>query len=102
MIKLKPGVRITGVQPQLTLAIGITYSVFRQNSVTELVITSVSDGQHSRQSLHYVGHAFDIRISELAQDTRVSLVSDMKNCLGEEFDVILEDTHIHVEWQPKR
>lgn len=102
MIFFKEGVRLTGMQPQITLAIFTAYEVFKRNGVADLTITSVCEGQHSRQSLHYVGHAFDIRISEIDLLTRAAIVADLKKCLGDEFDVILEATHIHVEWQPKR
>lgn len=102
MMKLKPGVRLTGAQPQLSFAAFITYIVFLHHDVEDMTITSVCDGQHSRQSLHYVGHAFDVRISETPLHKREAIVLDMKKALGEEFDVILEATHIHVEWQPKR
>lgn len=63
----------------------------------EMVVTSVSEGKHSPGSLHYVGHAFDMRLPA----EPALFVADLKSALGEEFDVVRESDHIHVEWQPK-
>jgi hypothetical protein len=67
----------------------------------ELVITSVTDGKHSPNSLHYVGYAFDMRTRDLSQVDKKNLAVDLREALGQEFDVVVEKTHIHVEFQPK-
>jgi hypothetical protein len=64
----------------------------------DLVITCGTDGKHRTGSLHYIGHAVDIRRSSL-KDAELT-VGKFRNVLGDDFDVILEPTHIHVEFQP--
>lgn len=94
-MKIKEGVRLKGIQPEMSVALQVANSLFVE-SREELVITSVSDGFHMAGSLHYAGHAVDLRrpiVSELAQE--------LARRLGEEFDVVLEEDHIHVEYDPK-
>lgn len=67
----------------------------------ELVVTSVTEGKHSPGSLHYVGLACDLRSNTLTPAQRVAIAQNLKEALGAEFDVVMEATHIHVEFQPK-
>lgn len=94
-------VNIQGIRPELVLAIVITNQVF-QSYGAELIITSILNGRHSRKSLHYTGSAFDIRIKHLAELTINKIYRQLKESLLEDFDIILESNHIHIEYQPKR
>lgn len=65
----------------------------------ELVITCGKDGTHSAGSLHYYGYAIDLRTRYfLKKATKLSVKNALKNALGSKYDVILHDTHIHVEY----
>lgn len=98
MIQLKPGVRITGIRPETVLAIQIAHSVWKElREPTPLTITSVVEGTHSQGSLHYVGAAVDLRKLWTPGFTAM-----LRDALGEEFDVVSEGNHIHVEFQPKK
>lgn len=97
MIRLNPGVRIGGVQPEIALALSIMNSVMEGE---ELIVTCCMEGQHRTASLHYIGHAVDIR-SRTLKDAKAT-VARFKQALGDDFDVVLEATHIHVEFQPKK
>jgi hypothetical protein len=33
---------------------------------------------------------------------RQKLAARIRECVGEDYDVIVEETHFHVEYQPKR
>ena len=67
----------------------------------DAVITSVMDGKHMKGSKHYSGEAIDLRIWVLSESQVPSVVQRLEDILGESFDVVLEDTHIHVEYDPK-
>lgn len=97
---LKPGVRVLGMRPELVLALALAQHVCAQHGA-EFVITSVMEGAHTRASIHYAGGAADLRrpIELIAATT---LVTALRSILGEDYDVILESDHIHVEFQPKR
>lgn len=100
MIQLKPGVRIQGVRNEVLLGINIASSVF-QSFGHDCILTSVIDGTHSRGSLHYSGGAFDLRRRHIQEDDIQPLFISLKEALGADFDVILEGTHFHIEYQPK-
>lgn len=70
----------------------------------EVTITSATDGQHMLTSLHYSGSAIDFRTRDLglSREGLGDLAGELSSALGPDFDVVLEDTHLHVEWQPKR
>jgi hypothetical protein len=74
----------------------------------KLVVTSVCDGRHKKGSLHYKGLAFDVRTwangegEQLGVDDKEIMAKDYREVLGPDFDVVVESTHIHIEYQPKR
>lgn len=101
-MKLKPGVKLAGLSPQMALAAVIVQSVYGSASCT---ITSANDGKHSEKSLHYVGNALDFRTKDFFGD-KTMLVSAIRSALGSEFDVVFEDEggvqeHVHVEYDVK-
>jgi hypothetical protein len=99
-MRFKNGVKLQGVTPELTLAIMSANSVFEAEGC-ELVITSILDGEHSRNSLHYSGNAADFRTRGLHGTTIDRIVAALKGALTVDFDVIQHDTHIHIEHQPR-
>jgi len=96
-MSLKAGVRVLGIRPELVLALRIVEAVYQAHGAP-FVITSIMEGTHKRASLHYVGCAADVRLPP--QDA-VSIVAEAKAALGDDFDVILEGDHVHVEFQAK-
>lgn len=67
----------------------------------EPTLTSGKDGEHSAGSLHYYGLAGDFRIRDMNHDQIAWAVVELKERLGGDFDVVLERTHIHIEYDPK-
>ena len=92
-MRIKPGVQMRTLSTQIGLAIQEADRLLAGH----LVVTSVSDGMHRPGSLHYVGMAVDFRLP--ADPAR--FISELKEALGVEFDVVLEKDHVHCEWQPK-
>ena len=66
-----------------------------------LVVTSLEDGNHMKGSFHYVGRAADLRTRDIPPDVCKQLVRDIKASLGNDYDVVLEKDHIHLEYDPK-
>ncbi len=97
-MKIKAGVYLN---PVVAIAIGmqIVEPIFEKYG-QELVITSMMDGKHRKGSKHYAGNAFDCRIWNLGGNVPV-VVDECRKALGEDFDVVAEKTHIHIEYQPK-
>lgn len=92
---------MVGIRPEMAIAVLIVHGVY-QNNGHDVVITSAVDGRHSRNSLHYTGAAVDIRIREISVSIVGKIVQELKEALGHQFDVVLEEDHIHIEFQPKR
>lgn len=67
----------------------------------ECVITSVMDGTHRPGSRHYIGLAVDFRIRYFDYETQQIARERLRESLGKDYDVILEPTHIHCEFDPK-
>ena len=61
-------------------------------------ITSVRDGVHMPGSFHYSGLAFDIRIFDLRGVLAHVVADRLREALGSLFTVVLEQDHIHVEF----
>jgi len=100
-MKIKPGVRVFGLRPEMVLALVICESIYRKHGV-EVVITAGIEGKHKRGSFHYAGAAADIRIWNLPETVQpVSVRNEIADALGPDFDVVLESDHIHVEFDPK-
>lgn len=60
----------------------------------DIYCTSIRDGNHSPGSMHYIGQAFDIKPMGVS-------VGKIRAALGNDFDVVDEFNHIHVEFDPK-
>jgi len=102
-LRIKQGVNLLGLQPQTTLAIIIFHSCYSMlEKLGECVITSCSDGKHSKGSRHYIGGAFDGRTRDLTPEQQHVLCDMLKECLTNQYDVVLEGDHIHVEYDPER
>lgn len=104
MVRFKEGVRgycKTGcVRPVTWVVIEFAEVIFR-NIGKECVVTSLCDGKHSRHSKHYEGNAVDFRTRHLTDDEKLSVVARFKQLLSKEYDIILESTHLHIEYDPK-
>lgn len=100
MLQIKKGVSISGMRPEILLAVNIAHAIYLFFDFS-LTITSHMDGKHSTGSLHYVGLAVDIRTRHIPKETIPKIVTKLKASLGLEYDVILHSTHIHIEFQPK-
>lgn len=106
-MRLKAGVRLTDMTPQILLAMLVTEQVYEEYGF-EVVITSINDGTHSVNSLHYLGRAVDVRVRDphgswsMPGDIRVKVVDEITRRLGDNnYDIILESDHIHEEYDPK-
>ena len=99
-MQLKKGVSIQGIRPELLFGMMVASRVYLVHSQM-LVITSVCDGKHSDTSLHYTGCAFDCRTRNLDPSEKANIVNDLDVSLKADFDIVLEDTHIHIEYQPR-
>jgi len=65
----------------------------------EPIITSTAEGTHLPWSYHYIGRALDFRFP-LRKEVE-TCIKELKEKLGEDYDVVEEEDHIHIEYDPK-
>ena len=103
---LKNRVHINGAHfyPEMVKIINVLRATAPQTMDSAIWITSANDSQHMTNSLHYKNKAFDVRIRNIVGDqhsTARSWAAKVSLALGEDYDVILEQDHLHVELDPK-
>ena len=94
---IKAGVDISRLNREIRRQLPVMAWAFEEETMDELIITSTYEGDHGEGSLHYANDAIDLR----RPPDPDSLVKKLKRGLGKGFDVILENNHIHIEYDPK-
>ena len=98
-MKFKAGVEWSSdVHPSLWFARAVLDTVTQATVGRPAIITSVEDGLHSKNSLHYEGRAIDLRTRDLSAEQIAAYAAELREALGMGWDVIVEKTHIHIEW----
>ena len=88
------------IDPRMWEAVPKIKVCFEQYGV-DCIITCGRNGKHSAQSKHYYGQALDFRTRMLTGGQKAKLFADVEAALGNNFDVVLEKTHLHVEFDQK-
>ena len=107
MIKFKEGVRVGGIQAVTITALGLIDDYWGDVFDKDLMITSVTDGKHMEGSLHYKGLAADIRTwrntsgLQMTKGQKAEIAYDLRSILGDDWDVVVESSHIHIEYDKK-
>ena len=94
---IKAGVDISRLRPEIRKKLNEIARRVWSIEQEELVITCTDGGNHCEGSLHYAHLAVDIRRHKKGQH----VTSDLVGKLGDDYDVVLESTHIHIEYDPK-
>ena len=100
MISLKnESVNLTGLSTKMHFAFGVAASIFLQFD-KPMVITLANDGGHRNNSQHNRGDAIDIDTHLLTDSEALAMTHVISLMLGEDFDVMLEPTHLCIEYEP--
>jgi hypothetical protein len=102
MFRVKEGVNLCGLKPEMVPAMLACYDVLGGVPGDGFTVTSAVDGKHSKGSRHYVGLAFDVRTRHIVQSARGGYARDIAARLTTQYDVVLESDHIHIEYDPER
>lgn len=82
-------------------ALLIVDSVFAKYK-KKLTITCTGGGDHSPESLHYWGFAFDARIRHLSMILKRKIYEEIQaKFKGTPFQIVFHTTHYHIEYDPK-
>jgi hypothetical protein len=96
-IGVKPHVILRGLNEKMLPVFRKAPNIWRKYG-KNLVITSGLDGKHCKGSRHYAGLALDLRSLNLKRNARAQVRNELAVALGHEFRVLMEDDHIHVEY----
>ena len=98
MIGFKKGVdyKIDGAVKILMIANDVYKSLGE-----DCIVTSLMEGKHMKGSKHYIGNAVDFRTRTLNNAQKRIAKKLLAEGLGRDYDVVLEATHFHVEYDPK-
>lgn len=97
-MKIKDGVILNGLDIRMRHILVAADDVWSQFG-KELVVTCGLDGEHSAGSLHYYGLALDFRTNYFDPQTRFKVANALRKRLSSPcIEVIVESTHIHVEY----
>jgi len=97
---IKPGVSVKGVRAETVFAMNEARAWCDRNGIA-FTITSCTEGKHMEGSLHYSGLAFDFRTRDMSPAMKTACGLSLQEALGEQYDVVLEKSHCHVEFDPK-
>ena len=96
-MKIKDGAIIAGLDLRMRKALIAADRIWKEYG-QELTITCGLDGEHSAGSYHYYGLAVDCRIWNFTNEQLLMIIRDLKEELGPPYDIVLEKTHIHIEY----
>lgn len=103
---IKPGVQIAGLKREMQIALDYAEEVYEKFGHS-LIVTDAFDDQKRKirgrvkDSKHYTGEAFDIRIWNVGADVHRIYGRLLKGLGDLGFDILLESDHIHIEYHPK-
>jgi len=98
----KKPAKVKGLKPEILLAAfvatGLCGKLFNG---LDCVITAGTDShEHEPDSLHNDGLAIDIRTRDMPAARIKEFAQELRECLGSEYDVVIEIDHIHIEFDP--
>src|SRR4029079_2332746 len=95
MLQFKEGVQLT-VTKSIQEILALIVPVYERFGVP-CVVTSGTDGTHNEHSKHYLGQALDFRVSNIKPDDLQPLIQGCQKACGQDYFVLFEGDHIHVQ-----
>lgn len=97
MLKKKRGVKTQGLKQPMVKVLQLYNDLCALAGHDGVITDAVAS--RSNKSLHPVGLAVDLRTSHLGYQQKSIMFSLLVRLLGNDYDCINYDTHIHVEYQ---
>jgi hypothetical protein len=98
-MKIKDGVRFASPLLAMAVAVSVVDVICRRYGIVCVVTGGVE--KHEHPSLHVYGGALDFRTRDFAPADLRTFAAEVREELGDGFDVVLESDHLHVEYDPK-
>lgn len=101
-MQIKLEVNQSKTSPAIWYALGAAEVIHLRMFGKPITVTSMNDGEHMNGSLHYQGLAADLRTHDIRAEERALFRTQLLKALFSlGFDVLDEQTHIHIEYDPK-
>ena len=100
-LRLKPGVIFS---PSIHILRALPWVLDAYHFATKIKtvwITSANDSRHMDGSLHYEDLAIDLRVWGVDKEQRTEIVEYLRYILSDDYDILDEDDHLHLEYDPK-
>jgi hypothetical protein len=94
------GTNGSGLTPNITNIEETVDRIHQTYANRDAIVTYTTNGRHSERSLHYSGNAIDLRTRDLTREQIAAIVEQLREELGDDYDVIFEGDHIHIEYDP--
>ena len=103
MLRFKPEVRIGHMNAPLARALELA-SLWSLEARTDVIVNSIRDSAPGRvaSSLHPFDLAVDLEPLGNAQSERQSLAEYFRRHAEAGYDVVFEESHVHIEWDVHR
>ena len=98
-IEVKPRVILRGLNKKMLPVFLKAPDIWRKHG-KNMVITSGLEGKHCKNSRHFAGMALDLRSLNLDRNARSQVRNELAGALGSEYWILMENDHIHVEYNP--
>lgn len=102
-MRFKPKVDARFLRQEIVKYLFNIEAIFRyhkKNSRYQLTLTAAHDGIHRIDSKHYEEKAIDLRIWGFKSSQLIEIKQDLDSLLGPDYQVLIEETHIHLEFDP--
>ena len=90
-----------GLSRDITQIESTVDQVFQEVAGRDAIVTYTTNGEHGADSKHYTGEAIDLRTRDLSVANRQRAANLLRERLGDNYDVVDEGNHIHIEYDPK-
>lgn len=106
LLRFKPETKVEQLDTMLLRGIlGLCFVFKETTGRNELTITSVNEGKHKPDSLHYKGKAVDLRCNDMPDEQVAAIVARFKYIYDAEYDLVWEgkdspNEHLHLEHDP--
>lgn len=101
----------SAMSAQIMFAITSALAAYDEAGASEMIVTSLNDSRHGKESRHYRGDAVDLSVRSLSHlSVYKAVYKDIKSNLNYHYDVLLEMHmygktpvyHIHIEYNQRR
>lgn len=97
-MRMKSGISVQGLKPEMLIALMVAEETYTFHGYS-MVLTSGTEGKHSKASRHYIGMAIDLRTRYFGSPAEKRLIlKDLREALGSEFVVVSHKTHFHIQF----